>query len=460
MIKILAVINLNVVVFDAKRLQPITERKKMLSVQFRKIQRGLSAVILVGAIIMIPFSGAFCASDEKSEPTPLTTNDPNIPKEELAYRVDPLTKDDLSVEASGWLQVIKAHVADVSEVQIQALTAEGDAKTKLLESVNKLKEEQTALIDRFKVVIEELKSKGGKTEDYDSYIKAISGVYIDVSDASATGTVIMGWLTSTEGGLRWAKNIVFFLLIILIAWILSKAVSKAVQKAISNINSASELLKDFIVNISRKTIFLVGFVVALSMLEVNVGPLLAAIGAAGFIMGFALQGTLSNFAAGIMILIYRPFDIGDFVDVAGTFGTVDAMTIVSTTLRKPDNQKVVVPNNMIWGDIITNITGTSKRRVDLVFGIGYSDDIAKAQKILEDLLAGHESILKDPAPVVKVHELADSSVNFVVRPWVETDNYWDVYWDITRAVKERFDAEGVSIPFPQRDVHVHQVAMT
>ena len=434
--------------------------KKMLSVQFRKIQRGLSAVILVGAIIMIPFSGAFCASDEKSEPAPLTTNDPNIPKEELAYRVDPLTKDDLSVEASGWLQVIKAHVADVSEVQIQALTAEGDAKTKLLESVNKLKEEQTALTDRFKMVIEELKSKGGKTEDYDSYIKAISGVYVDVSDASATWTVITGWLTSTEGGLRWAKNIVFFLLIILIAWILSKAVSKAVQKAISNINSASELLKDFIVNISRKTIFLVGFVVALSMLEVNVGPLLAAIGAAGFIMGFALQGTLSNFAAGIMILIYRPFDIGDFVDVAGTFGTVNAMTIVSTTLRKPDNQKVVVPNNMIWGDIITNITGTSKRRVDLVFGIGYSDDIANAQKILEDLLAGHESILKDPAPVVKVHELADSSVNFVVRPWVETDNYWDVYWDITRAVKERFDAEGVSIPFPQRDVHVHQVAMT
>ena len=213
-------------------------------------------------------------------------------------------------------------------------------------------------------------------------------------------------------------------------------------------------------NIVRKAIFLVGFVVALSMLEVNIGPLLAAIGAAGFILGFALQGTLSNFAAGIMILIYRPYDVGDLVDVAGTFGKVDAMTIVSTTLRKPDNQKVVVPNNMIWGDIITNITGTSKRRVDLVFGIGYGDDIAKAQKILEDILANHEAVLKDPEPAVKVHELADSAVNFVVRPWVETDNYWDVYWDITRAVKERFDAEGISIPFPQSDVHLHQTAAT
>jgi small conductance mechanosensitive channel len=237
-------------------------------------------------------------------------------------------------------------------------------------------------------------------------------------------------------------------------------ISKAVKKAVIRIEGASELLKDFIVNIIRKLIFIVGFVVALSMLEINIGPLLAAIGAAGFIIGFALQGTLSNFAAGIMILIYRPYDVGDLVDIGGTFGTVNAMTIVSTTLMTVDNQKVVVPNNMIWGDKITNVTGTDQRRVDMVFGIGYSDDIAKAQKILEDILLKHEAILKDPEPVVKVHELADSSVNFVVRPWVKTENYWDVYWDITRTVKERFDAEGVSIPFPQRDVHMHQVATT
>jgi small conductance mechanosensitive channel len=165
-------------------------------------------------------------------------------------------------------------------------------------------------------------------------------------------------LKSTEGGIRWARNILLFPLIIVISWILAKVVGKAVKKAVANIRSASELLKNFIVNISRKAVFLVGFVVALSMLEVNIGPLLAAIGAAGFILGFALQGTLSNFAAGIMILIYRPYDVGDMVDVAGTYGKVDAITIVSTTLRKPDNQKVVVPNNMIWGDVITNITGT------------------------------------------------------------------------------------------------------
>jgi len=430
-------------------------RRKLL-----KNLNGFYGVVLIIAITLVPVSGLLAQDDKKSQPAPVTTKDPAISIEELEYRLQPLTKDDLAVEANGWLQVLKKHVAKVSEAQIKALTSEGDAKTQLLESVTKLKEQQTALTDRLKAVIDEFQAKGGTSEDYEAYIKAISGVEVDVSDAGATWTVITGWLLSMEGGLRWAKNIAFFLVIILVSWILSNVIGKAVQKAVANIKSTSALLKDFIVNITRKAVFIVGFVVALSMLEVNIGPLLAAIGAAGFIMGFALQGTLSNFAAGILILIYRPYDVGDLVEVGGMLGKVDAMTIVSTTLRKPDNQKVVIPNNMIWGDIITNITGTSKRRVDLVFGIGYSDDIAKAQKVLEEILANHEAILKDPAPVVKVHELADSSVNFVVRPWVETGNYWDVYWDVTRSVKERFDAEGVSIPFPQRDVHLHQVTTT
>jgi len=430
--------------------------------QLLRNRKVFNGVIVILAIIFLPLSisGVLAQDGKKSQPAPVTTNNPDISIAELEYRLQPLTRDDLAVEADGWLQILKQHVGKVSEAQIKALTAEGDAKTELLETVTKLKEQQTALTDRLMAVIEEFKLKGGTIEDFQAYITAISGVQVDVSDAGATWTVLTGWLMSSEGGIRWAKNIAFFLIIILLSWVLANVIGKAVQRAIANIQSASELLKNFIVNISRKAIFVVGFVVALSMLEVNIGPLLAAIGAVGFIMGFALQGTLSNFASGIMILIYRPYDVGDLVDVGGMLGKVDAMTIVSTTLRKPDNQKVVIPNNMIWGGIITNITGTSKRRVDMVFGIGYSDDIAKAQEVLEEILANHEAILKDPAPVVKVHELADSSVNFIVRPWVETEKYWDVYWDITRSVKERFDAEGVSIPFPQQDVHMHQVTST
>jgi len=416
--------------------------------------------IVICAVMISPFMGIAAENEKKSLPKPITTMNPDISIDELEYRLKPLTKDDLSVEADGWLQILKKHSEKLSNANIAVLKAKDGEKTKLLESVTKLEEQKTGLVDRFNVAIEEFRLKGGKVDDYIAYVKALSGVDVKISDAEATWTVIFGWLKSDEGGIRWLLNILLFVITLLIAWILAVLISKAAKKAVVRIEGASELLKDFIVNIIRKLIFIVGFVVALSMLEINIGPMLAAIGAAGFIIGFALQGTLSNFAAGIMILIYRPYDVGDLVDIGGTLGKVDAMTIVSTTLMTVDNQKVVLPNNMIWGDKITNVTGSDKRRVDMVFGIGYSDDIAKAQKILEEIVMTHEAVLKDPEPVVKVHELSDSSVNFVVRPWSKTENYWDVYWDITRAVKERFDAEGVSIPFPQRDVHLHQVATT
>jgi small conductance mechanosensitive channel len=251
-------------------------------------------------------------------------------------------------------------------------------------------------------------------------------------------------------------NTVKFLVVLFAFWILAVILARITNKAVSALKKTSDLLRDFFVNSVRRITIIIGLVISLSFLGVDIGPLIAAIGVLGFVIGFALQDTLGNFASGIMILLYRPYDIGDFVSAAGVSGSVSAMSLVSTTLKTPDNQNVVIPNSSIWGGIITNVTGNDTRRVDLTFGIGYSDDIAKAQGILEETLKGHELVLKDPAPVVRVHELADSSVNFVVRPWCKTSDYWAVYWDLTRTVKEKFDAEGISIPFPQRDIHVFQ----
>jgi len=172
-------------------------------------------------------------------------------------------------------------------------------------------------------------------------------------------------------------------------------------------------------------------------------------------LGFALQDTLSNFASGMMILLYRPFDTGDVVEAGGVFGTVSNMSLVNTTVLTFDNQTLVIPNNKIWGEVIKNVTAQKIRRVDMTFGISYSDDIPKAENILRDILTSHDKVLEDPEPVVRLHTLGESSVDFIARPWVKRDDYWDVYWDITREVKMRFDAEGISIPFPQRDVHVH-----
>jgi small conductance mechanosensitive channel len=168
-----------------------------------------------------------------------------------------------------------------------------------------------------------------------------------------------------------------------------------------------------------------------------------------------LQDSLGNFASGILIMVFKPFDIGDLVEVGGILGTVKSMNLLSVLVHTPDNKAVIIPNNNVWADAITNVTGTSTRRVDLVFGIGYDDDIEKAKHIMEEVVSEHPLVLKDPEPVINVHELADSSVNFVCRPWVKTADYWEVYWDITRIVKQRFDKEGVSIPFPQSDVHVY-----
>ena len=194
----------------------------------------------------------------------------------------------------------------------------------------------------------------------------------------------------------------------------------------------------------------------LSQLGVEIGPLLAGLGVASFIVGFALQDTLSNFAAGMLILAYRPFDVGDDITAGGVSGKVEQMTLVTTTILTDDHQRLIVPNSKVWGDVITNLTAESTRRVDLTFAIGYSDDVERAEKVLHDIVVHHEKVLKDPAPVIKLHSLGESSVSFIVRPWAQTVDYWDVYWDITREVKRRFDAEGISIPFPQRDVQLIQ----
>ena len=324
---------------------------------FSRVMRySLTAGAMVVAVIMILVGAPAWAEGEK--PPPITTADPAVPLNEFDLLLRPLTKDDLKVEAEGWLGLLKEHATRVSRNKIDAMKAEGDAKTNLLAEATQLQEQQTALMDRVQAVVEELRKKGGEVDVYEKYLKTVSGVKVDVSDAGGSWTLLTGWLTSNEGGLRWLKNIVLFTLTLIAFKILSKIMGTGTRRAVARFSGVSELLKDFLVSSIRKLTFVVGLVVALSMLEVNIGPFLAAIGATGFILGFALQGTLSNFAAGLMILLYRPYDIGDFVNVAGTSGTVSAMSLVSTTL-KADNQVVTIPNGSIWGGIISN--GTAQK---------------------------------------------------------------------------------------------------
>ncbi len=235
------------------------------------------------------------------------------------------------------------------------------------------------------------------------------------------------------------------------AGLIAKGVRKAMAKG--NVDSA---LTGFVAKLAYFGVWIFALIAALEAFGVKTTSFVAVLGAAGLAVGLALQGSLSNFAAGVMILIFRPFKVGDVINAAGVTGKVVEISVFTTILHTPDNQKMIVPNSGIMGGNITNITAMDTRRVDLVAGIGYGDDIDKAKQVFMDLCTQHPKVLDDPAPVVKVVELADSSVNFVVRPWVKTEDYWDVFFDLNEQIKKACDQHGLNIPFPQTDVHLFQ----
>lgn len=214
-------------------------------------------------------------------------------------------------------------------------------------------------------------------------------------------------------------------------------------------------LKPFLKSLLYNTLLVLLVLSVLGTLGVQMTSFIAIIGAAGLAIGLALQGTLQNFAGGVIILVLRPFKVGDFIDGGGHSGTVREIQIFNTVLMTPDNKKIIIPNGGLSNSSITNYSAEETRRVDLVFGIGYDDDIKKAKELLETIVSSDERVLKDPAHTVAVSALADSSVNFVVRPWVKAADYWGVYFDLHEKVKLEFDKAGISIPFPQRDIHVY-----
>ena len=214
-----------------------------------------------------------------------------------------------------------------------------------------------------------------------------------------------------------------------------------------------DILVSFLTSILRWVLLLFVVVAALSQLGIDTTSLVALLGAAGLAIGLSLQSSLANFASGVMLIVFRPFGKGDFVEVAGTSGTVNAISIFTTTLTTPDNKEIIVPNGAVIGNNITNYSAKPTRRVDMVFGISYDDDIRKAKEVLEQIIAADERVLAEPAPVIALGALGDSSVNILVRPWVNSADYWALLWETTEAVKLRFDEEGISIPYPQMDVH-------
>ncbi|NND30891.1 MAG: mechanosensitive ion channel [Myxococcales bacterium] len=366
----------------------------------------------------------------------------------------------LKIRADVTSGVLQSTKEEIDEIATRA-GADTDAEAqKLLAS---LKKQRNALAESQRANVQLMDEYGLETAQLRQGIIVATGkLSQDIFDKDVASGLADAWLEDAADWLRTnGASLVFqvlaFVLLLFAFWIAARIGRGLVRRAIDRSKlQVSSLARDFFIKMTGRLILLFGFIIAIAQLGIEVAPLLAGLGIAGFIIGFALQDTLSNFASGMMILVYRPFDEGDVVEAGGVIGKVDKMNLVSTMVLTFDNQLLVVPNKQIWGGVIRNVTHKNTRRVDMQFGIGYSDNVQKAEQLLTEIVTGCEKVLKDPAPVIKLHELGDSSLNFIVRPWSKTDEYWDVYWHVTREVKRRFDEEGISIPFPQRDVHIYR----
>ena len=395
------------------------------------------------------------ATDPPTYPSRL--DDPDIGLDEFRLRLLPLTSDELEPLAEAWRDRAKDATQAVVEQMVE-IRDEGSEATEAQKQVRStLVEQRKAIFDRYAAVVSSLEAKGG-APDLVSQLRTYQKAITVEEKANLTPAEIMDhtldWMLSPEGGIQFALRVAVVVGSFLGLLVVARIVRRWARRVFERVPTLSKLLQGFLAMAVYWITLAIGLMVVLAALGVNITPLFALVGGASFIIAFAMQDTLGNLAAGLMIMINRPFDEGDYVTIGGKGGTVRKVSVVATTIATPDNQVIIIPNSKVWGDVITNVTASDTRRVDMVFGIGYEDSIEKAQQVLERVVFEHPKILSDPEPLIRVNELGESSVNFIVRPWVKAEDYWDVYWDLTAKVKEVFDANGLTIPFPQTEMRI------
>ena len=277
----------------------------------------------------------------------------------------------------------------------------------------------------------------------------------DIDVAAFADFDYIGWIRTV--GLELGLNLVIAIAIFYFGRMVARLITKGLRNLMQS-QEVDKILETFVCNLAYWALMAFVIISAITAVGIETTSMIAVVGAAGLAVGLALQGSLANFAAGVLIVVFRPYRVGDFVEAAGISGVVEQVQILTTTLKTGDNKMIIVPNGQIMGSIITNYSANDTRRVDLAVGVSYDDDLDKVRSTLEDIIAADKRVLSDPECLIAVAELADSSVNFTVRPWVRTADYWGVKFDLTEAIKKRFDKEGISFPFPQQDVHIYQAS--
>jgi len=420
---------------------------------------------LIAAILLVLALGTLAvAQDGPDASLAVTANEPEISTGGLSMVLMSLTRSELENELLAWQGMLQTTVAALGTTQrelgkiAEARAAEEAgqpldpntvpgglpdpaAEDLLAETADNLLGRRAALLERFEVIIDEYERKGGDPTEFRLYAQAVSGVRVDFSNFPAAYETARRWLLSEEGGQRVAINVGIFLLVAIAAWFLGKLVSWVLGAGLAITGAGSRLLRRFIAKWSGRIVFAFGLLYGLAQLGVNITPLVAAIGATGFVIGFALQNTLSNFASGLLIMTQRPFDVGDVIDAAGVNGTVDRVTLFSTHISTFDNSKLTVPNNSIWSSVITNSTASDRKRLSLTFEIKPPFTVDQAEKILMEIVSSNRKVLAEPAPIVRMDALTDEGFELICWPWVKTSDASEVRWDIIRAVRQRLRGE-------------------
>ncbi|MCB1421023.1 MAG: mechanosensitive ion channel family protein [Nitratireductor sp.] len=403
---------------------------------------------------------ATVANEDTKDPEtglPVAALNPDIDPQELDFRLVPLTEEELSALASKWLSIVKKKTEEVMAAQISIYKTQENVEEAARQKLTELNQERRTLFSKFARVVASWENKGGDPDTIKKYRLYQAAIIVEETrsaDAKTLLAQLRAWLTDRDGGVEIGIDLVVIIASLLGLLVAARLFRGVFGHWLLRFPDLSKLLQAFLVTTVYWLIIVIGLLIVLSALGIDVSPLFALIGGASFILAFAFQDTLGNLASGMMIMVNRPFDQGDYVDIGGTSGTVKSVSIVTTTVVTPDNQVIVIPNKNVWGNVITNVTASDTRRVDLVFGISYDDSIPEAAQLIEKVVKEHPLVLDDPAPMIRVNELAGSSVNFICRPWANTEDYWVVYWDLMQQVKERFDEAGITIPYPQQDIHV------
>lgn len=354
------------------------------------------------------------------------------------------------------LQQKEQQLEKAKEQLEKSAQAEAEAKNQLVIAVTELQGQQTAIIDRLNVVLDELQRKGGDPKPYRQYIQAVSTVEVDAQDTEGLGLRLISWTQSSEGGLRWASNIGKFFGIMIASVIVSQILGMVLNQILFRVGGTSAIMRQFLVMLFKRGGVVVGFLLALTALEISLGPVLALVGGVSFVLAFALQSNLGNLASGLMIMVNKPFDVGDEVKIGSLWGWVDAITIANTRIKGFGGQIFTLPNNSVWNDTIENLSHDKTRKIMLSFRIEFDKNLQEVEALIVDILKSHPKVLADPAPSTFVWQIEEYYISLLAGAWTNKEEYWDVYADVIRMIQKRFNEEGINLAAIPKTIEIEQ----